>query len=168
MKIRYKVVSLSLFFTAFLLSFSSYYLEYYLELIPCPLCIMQRVCLFILTLIYFISYFSKNWSYRFVMMVTAICFSLSGIFFSSRQVWLQYFASSSASCGPGFNFMLSYMPFKQIMYALFWGSGDCTKVDTTILGASLASWALLSFLFFSVVNFLMLLSLSRNFNSVKK
>ena len=34
---------------------------------------------------------------------------------------------------------------------IFRGSGDCTKIDWTFLGLSIANWSFLCFVFFAVV-----------------
>lgn len=43
--------------------------------------------------------------------------------------------------------MVKYFPLKDVMHALFWGSGDCAEVNWQWLGLSMPAWSALYFLF---------------------
>jgi disulfide bond formation protein DsbB len=44
---------------------------------------------------------------------------------------------------------------------IFKGSGDCTKIDWTFLGGSLANWSFIAFTVFGLVALALILRLSR-------
>jgi disulfide bond formation protein DsbB len=47
--------------------------------------------------------------------------------------------------------MIENFPLKRAIPMIFRGSGDCTKVDWTFLGMSIANWSFLWFVFFALV-----------------
>ena len=57
--------------------------------------------------------------------------------------------------------MIENFPMQRVIPMVFKGSGDCSKVDWTFLGGSIANW---SFLCFVGLAALMLLFLGRQFS----
>ena len=45
---------------------------------------------------------------------------------------------------------------------IFRGSGDCTKIDWTFLGGSIANWSFAGFVFFALVGLVLLLRQARS------
>ena len=72
-------------------------------------------------------------------------FSGFGAFVAARQSWLQWYPPEIASCGRDFYGMIETFPLKRAVPMIFRGSGDCTKVDWTFLGLSIANWSFLCF-----------------------
>jgi protein dithiol:quinone oxidoreductase len=66
---------------------------------------------------------------------------------------LQWFPPEEASCGRDFYGMIETFPLKRVIPMIFKGSGDCTKIDWTFLGLSIANW---SFLCFAAIGLVML------------
>jgi disulfide bond formation protein DsbB len=58
------------------------------------------------------------------------------------------------SCGRDFYGMIENFPLQRAVPMIFKGSGDCTKIDWTFLGGSIANW---SFVVFMGIFVLMLL-----------
>jgi disulfide bond formation protein DsbB len=52
--------------------------------------------------------------------------------------------------------MIETFPLQRAIPMIFKGSGDCTKVDWTFLGGSIANWSFLWFVFFAMVALLLL------------
>lgn len=126
---------------------ASFYFQYAKGLSPCPLCLMQRFCVFA---IFFLSLMgiclSTQKRARFVSGMQ-IFFSICGIYFATRQLWLQTLpAEQGASCMPGLDILMRYFPWKDVARALFWGSGDCGERVWQMLGLSMPAWALLYFI----------------------
>lgn len=69
-----------------------------------------------------------------------------GAFVAARQSWLQWNPPETVSCGRDFYGMIESFPLQRAIPMIFRGSGDCSKIDWTFLGGSIANW---SFLFFS-------------------
>ena len=68
-----------------------------------------------------------------------------GAFVAARQSWLQWNPPEIASCGRDFYGMIETFPLKRAIPMIFKGSGDCTKIDWTFLGGSIANWSFLCF-----------------------
>ena len=84
-----------------------------------------------------------------------------GAFVAARQSWLQWYPPEIASCGRDFYGMIETFPLKRAIPMIFKGSGDCTKIDWTFLGGSIANWSFLWFCFFAVVALVLLLRQGR-------
>jgi disulfide bond formation protein DsbB len=54
-------------------------------------------------------------------------------------------------CGPGLELMLENFPLTELLPKLFRGEGDCSAVDWTFLGLSIANWGLITFAMIVVV-----------------
>jgi disulfide bond formation protein DsbB len=135
-------ITVVLAFTAFL--------EAYKGLIPCPLCIMQRVSLMTLGVLFFIGAIMrlKNPGHYVVsllsLLVTGFGWSLA-----ARQVWLQYSPDAVAGdCSVGLKYMIQTFPFTEVLQKVFKSNVDCAKVDWDLFGLSLAAWSLI---FFSIL-----------------
>lgn len=153
----------TILFVVTLLVFSvSIYLQYIEGLIPCPLCLMQRICVFLLGLIIATGFFAKNPSFISRLYTVQIVIALAGIYFAGRQLWIQHLpAGEVLSCVPGLDIMLQYFPWQSIAKALFWGSGDCAEVVSQLFGLSLAGWSLAWFLGMTVISLYMRLRYKR-------
>jgi protein dithiol:quinone oxidoreductase len=140
-------MKLGLFFSALTIFLASLYLEIQKQLIPCPLCIMQRLCILILSIVFLIAIFIKSIKALKWLIGFAGIIACAGIYFASRQLYLQSLPDSvSPSCGPGLNYLIQYFPLKDIFYALFWGAGECAHVQWTFLGFSLPFWSFWGFI----------------------
>jgi disulfide bond formation protein DsbB len=79
-----------------------------------------------------------------------------GAFVAARQSWLQWFPPETASCGRDFYGMIETFPLKRAIPMIFRGSGDCTKVDWTFLGGSIANWSFFAFCVFALAGVLLI------------
>lgn len=68
-----------------------------------------------------------------------------GAFVAARQTWLQWYPPEVLSCGRDFYGMIESFPLKRAVPMIFKGSGDCSKVDWTFLGLTIANWSFLCF-----------------------
>jgi protein dithiol:quinone oxidoreductase len=142
------------------------YLQAVVGLEPCPMCIVQR---YALTFVFVISLMAAcvptGPMRRISTGLLAVCAAF-GAFVAARQSWLQWYPPETVSCGRDFYGMIENFPLKRALPMIFAGSGDCSKVDWTFLGLSIANWA---FLFFcgTVVLALVLLSIRRSGASAK-
>ncbi|MDB5964541.1 MAG: disulfide bond formation protein DsbB, partial [Polaromonas sp.] len=81
-----------------------------------------------------------------------------GAFVAARQSFLQWYPPEEASCGRDFYGMIETFPLKRAIPMIFKGSGDCTKIDWTFLGGSIANW---SFVCFVAIGLVMLVLAAR-------
>jgi disulfide bond formation protein DsbB len=98
---------------------------------------------------------SANAPVRTLVMTWLIALTAGfGAFVAARQSWLQWYPPEVVSCGRDFYGMIENFPLQRAVPMIFKGSGDCTKIDWTFLGGSIANW---SFVVFMGIFVLMLL-----------
>ena len=68
-----------------------------------------------------------------------------GAFVAARQSFLQWYPPEIVSCGRDFYGMIETFPLKRAIPMIFKGSGDCTAIDWTFLGGSIANWSFVCF-----------------------
>ncbi|MSR14679.1 MAG: disulfide bond formation protein B [Gammaproteobacteria bacterium] len=125
-----------------------YYLQAYAGQEPCPLCVFQRVAYITIVAI------ALGATLHGPRLVGASVYcsliaitALIGAAIAGRQTWLQHLPEDLVpECGPGLDFMMDAFPLGETVRKVFQGSGECAKVDWTLLGLSIAEWSLLWFL----------------------
>jgi len=149
-KRTYRLIQALLILITLLVLFASLYFQLYLGLQPCPLCLMQRICVFLLLGLMSLSLGTLRKAHLVSFM--QIVFSCAGLFFSLRQLWLQSLpAGQVPACMPGLDILVHYFPWQTVAKALFWGAGDCAEVTWSMLGISMAGWSAMYFLFMAIV-----------------
>ena len=137
-------------------------LQHVQNLEPCPMCIMQRVAFIVCGAVALIAALHHPQGvgvrvYGLLMAATA----LAGASVAARQSWLQHFPPKIVDCGPDLEFMLDSFPLVQALPLIFRGTGDCSKVQWTFLGLSIAEWSLVWFVAIAVVGIYLLLTKPR-------
>ena len=118
------------------------------------MCIVQRYAL-IAVMVWCVLGVSANAPVRTLVMTWLIAITAGfGAFVAARQSWLQWYPPEVVSCGRDFYGMIENFPLQRAVPMIFKGSGDCTKIDWTFLGGSIANW---SFVVFMGIFVLMLL-----------
>lgn len=130
------------------LMLSAFYFQFVGKLDPCPLCISQRVMVVAVGLVMLAATLHKPGpgGVRVYAVASALT-ALLGASISARHVWIQHLpADEVPACGPGLSYMFQYFPLSDTLKAMVTGTGDCAKVDWTLLGLSMPFWVLLCFL----------------------
>lgn len=130
-----------------MLAFGVLYLQNIVGLIPCPMCIVQRDALIGVGVFCLLAACCRRRGWRAVWGVLAIVLAGGGAFTAARQSWLQWHPPEFATCGRDLYGMIESFPLARAIPMIFRGSGDCSKVDWTFLGGSIANW---SFIWFAV------------------
>lgn len=134
-----------------LVLFASFYFQYVVGLTPCPLCIMQRVCIFLLLAVMGFAFRTEKKAHYIALLQLII--AAAGLFFASRQLWLQSLPPNSVpACMPGMDILIRYFPWKTIVHTLLWGAGDCAEVAWSFWGISMAGWSAIYFLFIFMIS----------------
>lgn len=123
------------------------YLQHVVGLEPCPLCTFQRVAVISVGVIALVAaaHGPVGWGRRFYAALTALA-ATGGIVVAGRHVWLQHLpADQVPACGPGLDYWMAAFPMQEVVRQVFQGSGECAKVDWTLLGVSLPGWTLVLF-----------------------
>lgn len=121
------------------------YLQQVVGLVPCPMCIVQRYALVLIALIAGLTAFSKTRAGQLSGVLLLLLAAGFGAFVAARQSWLQWYPPEVLSCGRDFYGMIETFPLQRALPMIFKGGGDCTKVDWTFLGGSIANWSFLCF-----------------------
>lgn len=164
-KITYKrIQTFNALLTLFVL-FASFYFQYVVGLKPCPLCIMQRVCTFLLLAVMGFSFRTVKRAHYISLL--QIVFAGAGLFFSLRQLWLQSLpATNVPACMPGLDILVRYFPWQTVAKTLFWGTGDCAEVTWRLWGISMPGWSAIYFTFMVLMGcFLFYCTRSSRFNA---
>lgn len=122
------------------------YLQHVVGLEPCPMCIVQRYAVVLVAVVAGLTALSRTNSVHLGGAVLLLSSAGFGAYVAARQSWLQWYPPEVVSCGRDFYGMMETFPLQRAIPMIFKGSGDCSKIDWTFLGGTLANW---SFLFFS-------------------
>jgi len=126
------------------------YLQHVVGLEPCPMCIVQRYAMVVVAVAAIVTAFLRSRAGWITGGVLVALFSGFGAFVAARQSWLQWYPPEIAACGRDFYGMIETFPLQRAIPMIFRGSGDCTKIDWTFLGLSIANWSFLWFSAFAV------------------
>ncbi len=133
------------------------YLQHVVGLEPCPMCIVQRYALLAVALFSLFGVFMPGRAARGVLALLVVLMSGFGAFVAARQSWLQWNPPEVLTCGRDFYGMIESFPLKRAIPMIFRGSGDCTAIDWTFLGLTIANWSFLNFLLLGAVALVLLL-----------
>jgi protein dithiol:quinone oxidoreductase len=128
-----------------------FYLQHVGGLEPCPMCIVQRYAMILIAIQAAISAATGVKSIQISTSLLVVVTALGGAFVAARQSWLQWYPPEIASCGRDIYGMIETFPLQNVVPMILKGSGDCTKIDWTFLGASIANWSFLCFCFIAVL-----------------
>ena len=121
------------------------YLQHVVGLEPCPMCIVQRYALILVAIVAGVAASLSGAKGRRVGVVLMGLLALGGAFVAARQSFLQWYPPEVLSCGRDFYGMIESFPLKRAIPMIFKGSGDCSAIDWTFLGLSIANWSFLCF-----------------------
>ena len=136
---------------AAMLAFGILYLQNVVGLEPCPMCIVQRYALIIVGVFCAIAALSKSPASWRLWGLLAVAVSAFGAFTAARQSWLQWNPPPIATCGRDLFGMIESFPLQRAIPMIFKGGGDCSAVDWTFLGGSIANWSFVWFVIFALV-----------------
>ncbi len=130
------------------LLFAIFYLERTLYLDPCPLCIIDRVILTCMGVVFLIAMLHNpsRWGQRAYGIVNLVV-ATSGIAVAGRHVWLQHLpADRVPECGAGLTYMLENFPLHKTLQKVLQGSGECAEIQWEFLGLTIPEQTLILFL----------------------
>lgn len=138
------------------------YLQHFAGLEPCPMCIVQRYALVLVAVIAGVTAMTRGKGALLAGSGLMLLMSGFGAFVAARQSWLQWYPPETVSCGRDFYGMIETFPLQRAIPMIFKGGGDCTKIDWTFLGGSIANWSFLWFAFFAVIALILLVRHTRS------
>lgn len=130
---------------------------------PCPLCMLQRIVFGMLAVFFLLGTIFKfrsplNYIYSFIIFLL----SSLGLAIAWRQFWLQYYAPKMrVSCSASLERLIDAYPFLDALKIALRGSSECATVDFTIIGISLAGWAVILFGVFAILALYIMYAIKR-------
>lgn len=125
------------------------FLQYYLMLDPCPLCVITRVIVISLAVVFMVALIhnpAKTGQRIYAALASLI--ALIGLGVQFRHIWLQNLPPDQVpACGPGLGFLLDTQPVYSALRQVFEGSGDCATIDWVFLGLTIPMQTALLFVF---------------------
>ena len=132
------------------------YLQHVVGLVPCPMCIVQRYALILVAISAGLASSSSQKGIKIAGTGAMVVMAVAGAYVAARQSWLQWYPPEVVSCGRDLYGMIETFPLQRAIPMIFRGGGDCTKIDWTFLGASIANWSFLCFVGIAVVGSLLI------------
>jgi disulfide bond formation protein DsbB len=125
------------------------YLQWGLEMLPCPLCILQRYAFAAVALLCLITCFLPVSMLRLGAALSALA-AMTGAGIAIRHLWIK--AHPTISCGiDPLETSLNKIFIARWLPSLFQADGLCTTEYDPILGLSIPQWALVWFVIFSIM-----------------
>jgi disulfide bond formation protein DsbB len=109
------------------------------------MCIVQRYALVLVALLALIGLALPGGVVRALVVGLMALMAGFGAFVAARQSWLQWYPPEVVTCGRDLYGMIETFPLKRAVPMIFKGGGDCTVIDWTFLGLSIANWSFLNF-----------------------
>ncbi len=144
----------------------AYYMEYVIELLPCPLCLVQRAAFALIGLLCLAAVLHnpqpktgqrRHLGARLYACLLIVLAAFGGAT-ASRQIWLQHQpADQLPSCLPSLDYMIDVLPVAEMLSLLLSGTADCAKITWTFLGLNIAEYTLLGFIGFVLFGLMQLL-----------
>lgn len=133
------------FLTAALAMAFALYLQHGEGLEPCPLCVFQRVAVISFGALALLAWLlGPGRALARLLAGLELLAAAAGIIVAGRHVWLQHLPPDQVpACGPGLDYWIAALPWQEVLRQVFHGSGECAKIDWTLLGVSLPGWVLL-------------------------
>ena len=132
------------------------YMQYVMEMIPCALCMTQRVFIIAVGVVALIAWLfrAQQKSLKIYSVIGALLAVLGGSF-SARHIWLQSLPEDLVpGCGPSLSYLLETVPLMEALKVLLQGDGNCADVSWSFLGLTIPGWTLVIFVGLFLINIL--------------
>jgi disulfide bond formation protein DsbB len=123
------------------------YMQYFMHLYPCALCITQRIFIIaggVVAAVAAISGVQGPWRRGFAAL--GVILAVIGAGFAGRHVWLQNLPEELVpACGPSLDYLFDVFPWQQALEVLLQGDGNCADVSWSFLGLSIPALTFIAF-----------------------
>jgi protein dithiol:quinone oxidoreductase len=124
----------------------AYYAQFVMHLEPCPLCIFQRIGVFVLAGIFLAATLQDPTAFgRRVYALLVSLAALATIGVALRHLYIQSLPPDAVpACGASLDFMLKVFSLSEVLVKVLTGSGECAKITWEFLGLAMPAWVLIS------------------------
>jgi disulfide bond formation protein DsbB len=128
------------------------WLQYGLQLDPCPLCVVQRMIVIAMGVIFLVACLHNPGRIGAAVYAGLACVAGGiGVAVAARHVWIQAQPRGTvASCGMSLDYMLESLPFTDVIGKVFGGSGECAEAGWLFLDLGIPAWTLVFFVAMTV------------------
>jgi len=151
-----RAVSLAAGLLCFALLGYAYYAQFQLGLEPCPLCIFERIAIFVLGIALLLAALpaGRQLVLRRIAALLVLVVGLAGVGIATRHVYIQSLPPGQVPvCGATLDYMYEVFPLLDVLRKVLTGSGECAKIDWTFLGLAMPAWVLIWVLVLTVLGF---------------
>ena len=131
------------------------WLQYGMGLDPCPLCILQRIVVCAIGVVFLVAFIHNPLRFGATAYagLVLVCAGI-GVAIATRHVWLQALPKDQVpACGMGLSYMMDTMPFTDVLGKVFSGSGECAEKGWEFLGLAITGWTLVFFIVVAIYAF---------------
>jgi disulfide bond formation protein DsbB len=124
----------------------AYYAEFVMHLAPCPLCIFQRIGVFVLGVMFLVAALHDPAAFgRRVYAGLVALAALATIGVAARHLYIQSLPPDAVpACGASLDFMLKIFSLSEVLVKVLTGDGECAKVTWEFLGLAMPAWVLIT------------------------
>ena len=130
------------------------YMQYVMGLLPCALCMTQRVFVIATGVMALLAWLHNPRIYGIrVYAVLGALMAVIGSAFSIRHLWLQNLPEELApACGPSLSYLFESFPLTEALSILLQGDGNCAVVEWSLFGITIPGWTLIAFIGLLCIN----------------
>jgi protein dithiol:quinone oxidoreductase len=118
--------------------------QYGLHLTPCNMCVLQRIAVVALGLVFLAAALhdpASSGARLYAVLIAVV--AAAGVAVAARHIWMSMQPLGSLpSCGADFYTMLRIIPVTQVIEKVWNGGGECQLVQWRLLGLSMQTWVL--------------------------
>jgi len=124
----------------------AWYAQVVLGLAPCPLCIFQRIGIGVCAVLFLLATLQNPAQmgariYGALLLLAA----LATILVALRHLWIQHLPEGSVpACGASLSYLLEVFPLTDVIRKVLSGSGECARINWSLLGLSMPGWVLIA------------------------
>ena len=141
------------------MSFAYFFLQRYLYLDPCPLCLIDRgIVISIGFFCLLAALHNPGRTGQRIYSTFALLFSILGIAVCWRHLWLQSLPKNEVpECSPGLHYMIQNFPIGETLRTIFNSAGECAEIHWRFMGLSIPAQTLLVFIGFAGLSLVQIL-----------
>lgn len=145
----YRPVLLAVALVSMILLAVALYLQHVMNMLPCPLCVLQRYAFAAVAIICLIAAGRRSLGAQRTGTGLAAVAALTGLGVAGYHLWIK--ANPTISCGiDPLETSLNTIPTARLLPFLFQADGLCTTEYEPILGLSIPQWSFIWFAIFAI------------------
>lgn len=150
-----RILFFLLFLTSIIGTAYALYLEYALQLLPCNLCILQRIGLWVMGLfsLIFAIINPKNLGIKIALWIGSFIGIVWSLAIAARHTWMIYLPPDQVpACGASIDYLMQTVPALEALKMVLNASGECAAVTWRLFGLSIPEQSLVFFAVLTLVH----------------